>query len=104
MRVNGSDLLNRITIHYRDQFIYQIHKVLGSADFLGNPVGALGEDIELAVVAAWVGHKAIVGASHDNVRTRTPPSRCPPRAGRPSPRTGLVARLATRPLQDARVG
>jgi vacuolar protein sorting-associated protein 13A/C len=39
MRVNGSDLLNRVTIHYRDQFIYQIHKVLGSADFLGNPVG-----------------------------------------------------------------
>jgi len=39
MRVNDSDLINRVTMHYRDQFIYQIHKVLGSADFLGNPVG-----------------------------------------------------------------
>ncbi|KAJ2960621.1 hypothetical protein NQZ79_g4034 [Umbelopsis isabellina] len=39
MRVNGSDLVNRVTLHYRDQFISQIHKVLGSADFLGNPVG-----------------------------------------------------------------
>ncbi|KAH8555467.1 hypothetical protein BGW37DRAFT_419803 [Umbelopsis sp. PMI_123] len=39
MRVNDSDLINRVTMHYREQFIYQIHKVLGSADFLGNPVG-----------------------------------------------------------------
>jgi len=28
-----------MTMHYREQFIGQIHKVLGSADFLGNPVG-----------------------------------------------------------------
>ena len=39
MRVNDSDLINRMTMHYREQFIGQIHKVLGSADFLGNPVG-----------------------------------------------------------------
>jgi vacuolar protein sorting-associated protein 13A/C len=39
MRVNDSDLINRVTMHYREQFIGQIHKVLGSADFLGNPVG-----------------------------------------------------------------
>ncbi|KAI9287283.1 vacuolar protein sorting-associated protein vps13 [Umbelopsis sp. AD052] len=39
MRVNDTDLVNRVTMHYREQFIYQIHKVLGSADFLGNPVG-----------------------------------------------------------------
>ncbi|OAD68026.1 hypothetical protein PHYBLDRAFT_57710 [Phycomyces blakesleeanus NRRL 1555(-)] len=39
LRASGSDLSNRIFIHYSDQFIYQIHNVLGSADFLGNPVG-----------------------------------------------------------------
>lgn len=36
---SGSDLANRISIHYSDQFIYQVHRILGSADFLGNPVG-----------------------------------------------------------------
>ncbi|RCI05461.1 hypothetical protein CU098_001873, partial [Rhizopus stolonifer] len=36
---SGPDLANRITIHYSDQFIYQVHRILGSADFLGNPVG-----------------------------------------------------------------
>ncbi|KAI7863658.1 hypothetical protein BDF14DRAFT_1733660 [Spinellus fusiger] len=39
LRASGPDLANRIFIHYSDQFIYQIHSVLGSADFLGNPVG-----------------------------------------------------------------
>ncbi|KAI9031000.1 hypothetical protein CLU79DRAFT_842748 [Phycomyces nitens] len=39
LRASGPDLSNRIFIHYSDQFIYQIHNVLGSADFLGNPVG-----------------------------------------------------------------
>ncbi|KAI8072416.1 hypothetical protein BC940DRAFT_233832 [Gongronella butleri] len=33
------DLSNRIFIHYSDQFVYQIHRMIGSADFLGNPVG-----------------------------------------------------------------
>lgn len=36
---SGPDLANRISIHYSDQFIYQVHRILGSADFLGNPVG-----------------------------------------------------------------
>jgi hypothetical protein len=31
------DLTDRIFIHYSDQFVYQIHRMLGSADFLGNP-------------------------------------------------------------------
>src|ERR1700754_1460413 len=30
------DLLGR---HYGQEFLYQVHKILGSADFLGNPVG-----------------------------------------------------------------
>ncbi|SCU93408.1 LADA_0G02938g1_1 [Lachancea dasiensis] len=32
-------LMNAIQTHYGQQFFYQIHKILGSADFLGNPVG-----------------------------------------------------------------
>ncbi|KAI8644804.1 hypothetical protein BD408DRAFT_104972 [Parasitella parasitica] len=36
---SGPDLANRISIHYSDQLIYQVHRILGSADFLGNPVG-----------------------------------------------------------------
>ncbi|KAI9283162.1 hypothetical protein BY458DRAFT_427893 [Sporodiniella umbellata] len=36
---NGPDLANKISIHYSDQCIYQFHRILGSADFLGNPVG-----------------------------------------------------------------
>lgn len=36
---SGPDLTNLISIHYSDQFIYQVHRILGSADFLGNPVG-----------------------------------------------------------------
>ncbi|CCE63509.1 hypothetical protein TPHA_0F00220 [Tetrapisispora phaffii CBS 4417] len=32
-------LINSIRTHYGQQFIYQLHKILGSADFLGNPVG-----------------------------------------------------------------
>lgn len=32
-------LLQSVTTHYRQEFFYQLHKILGSADFLGNPVG-----------------------------------------------------------------
>ena len=32
-------LINNIQTHYGQEFFYQIHKILGSADFLGNPVG-----------------------------------------------------------------
>lgn len=32
-------LMQSISAHYRQNFFYQIHMVLGSADFLGNPVG-----------------------------------------------------------------
>lgn len=32
-------LMQSITTHYRQEFFYQVHKILGSADFLGNPVG-----------------------------------------------------------------
>ncbi|KAI8990033.1 hypothetical protein BDB01DRAFT_718047 [Pilobolus umbonatus] len=36
---SGNDLANKVTIHYKDQLVYQLHRILGSADFLGNPVG-----------------------------------------------------------------
>ncbi|CEG72298.1 hypothetical protein RMATCC62417_07879 [Rhizopus microsporus] len=39
MMASPADLANKIFIHYSDQFIYQFHRILGSADFLGNPVG-----------------------------------------------------------------
>lgn len=32
-------LISAVQVHYSQQFFYQIHKILGSADFLGNPVG-----------------------------------------------------------------
>ncbi|OLL22292.1 Vacuolar protein sorting-associated protein 13 [Neolecta irregularis DAH-3] len=32
-------LIQRIQSHYGQEFFYQLHKILGSADFLGNPVG-----------------------------------------------------------------
>ncbi|KAI8340848.1 hypothetical protein BC941DRAFT_227149 [Chlamydoabsidia padenii] len=39
LRASSQDLSSRITYHYQDQIIYQVHKVLGSADLIGNPVG-----------------------------------------------------------------
>ncbi|KAG2223432.1 hypothetical protein INT45_001738, partial [Circinella minor] len=39
LRASGPDLANRIYIHYSNQFVNQIHMMLGSADILGNPVG-----------------------------------------------------------------
>lgn len=37
MRVSYNDLIKRMTYHYGEQVVYQIHKVLGSADVIGNP-------------------------------------------------------------------
>ncbi|KAG0185188.1 hypothetical protein DFQ28_009826 [Apophysomyces sp. BC1034] len=39
LHASYDDLLSRVILHYKDQVISQLHKVLGSADFLGNPVG-----------------------------------------------------------------
>ncbi|KAI8888651.1 hypothetical protein K501DRAFT_320796 [Backusella circina FSU 941] len=39
MMADGSDLSRRISRHYIDQSVFQVHRILGSADFLGNPVG-----------------------------------------------------------------
>ncbi|KAJ1923434.1 Vacuolar protein sorting-associated protein 13, partial [Tieghemiomyces parasiticus] len=39
VRASASILLDRFTQHYTQEALYQIHKVLGSADVLGNPVG-----------------------------------------------------------------
>ena len=38
-RVSLPVLTQHIQSHYSQEFLYQIHKILGSADFLGNPVG-----------------------------------------------------------------
>ena len=38
-RVSLPVLTQHIQSHYSQEFFYQIHKILGSADFLGNPVG-----------------------------------------------------------------
>ncbi|KAI8968041.1 hypothetical protein BDF20DRAFT_917267 [Mycotypha africana] len=39
LRASSTDLSNRIYLHYRDQVIYQVHRVIGSVDLFGNPVG-----------------------------------------------------------------
>lgn len=46
LMASRQDLSNRIFIHYSDQFVYQIHRMLGSADFLGNP----GESISYTYI------------------------------------------------------
>ncbi|RKF58530.1 Vacuolar protein sorting-associated protein 13 [Erysiphe neolycopersici] len=38
-RVSAGVLLQNFSNHYSQEALYQIHKVIGSADFLGNPVG-----------------------------------------------------------------
>lgn len=39
VRLDSHDLQERIILHYQEQALAQIYRVLGSADFLGNPVG-----------------------------------------------------------------
>ncbi|KKA27236.1 hypothetical protein TD95_004731 [Thielaviopsis punctulata] len=39
VRVSVPVLLQNVTSHYAQEALYQVHKILGSADFLGNPVG-----------------------------------------------------------------
>lgn len=39
IRVPIPILMQSILAHYGQSFFYQVHKILGSADFLGNPVG-----------------------------------------------------------------
>ncbi|KAI8144971.1 hypothetical protein BJV82DRAFT_536853 [Fennellomyces sp. T-0311] len=39
LRVSYEDLMQRVMLHYRGEVIYQVHKVLGSVDLIGNPVG-----------------------------------------------------------------
>ncbi|ROW06980.1 hypothetical protein VMCG_04047 [Cytospora schulzeri] len=39
VRVSTPILIQNISNHYSQEALYQVHKILGSADFLGNPVG-----------------------------------------------------------------
>ncbi|APA09996.1 hypothetical protein sscle_05g047660 [Sclerotinia sclerotiorum 1980 UF-70] len=38
-RVSAAVLMMNVSNHYSQEALYQVHKILGSADFLGNPVG-----------------------------------------------------------------
>lgn len=38
-RVSAAVLIQNVSSHYSQEVLYQVHKILGSADFLGNPVG-----------------------------------------------------------------
>ena len=38
-RLSMPSLIERIQLHYQEQAMAQLYRVLGSADFLGNPVG-----------------------------------------------------------------
>ena len=39
MRLTLPDLQERIMYHYRQEVLRQLYRILGSADFIGNPVG-----------------------------------------------------------------
>ena len=39
MRLTPPDIQERITHHYRQEVLRQLYRILGSADFIGNPVG-----------------------------------------------------------------
>lgn len=39
VRVPTPILIDSVQTHYRQAFFYQLHNIIGSADFLGNPVG-----------------------------------------------------------------
>ena len=39
MRLTLADLQSRIFYHYRQEVLRQLYRILGSADFIGNPVG-----------------------------------------------------------------
>ena len=39
MRLTAVDLQTRIMYHYRQEVLRQLYRILGSADFIGNPVG-----------------------------------------------------------------
>jgi vacuolar protein sorting-associated protein 13A/C len=39
MRLTPADLQARIMYHYRQDVLRQFYRILGSADFIGNPVG-----------------------------------------------------------------
>lgn len=39
MRLTTPELQSRIMLHYRQDVLRQLYRILGSADFIGNPVG-----------------------------------------------------------------
>ena len=49
IRLSLPDIQNRVIYHYRQELLRQIYRLIGSADFLGNPVG-LFENVSSGVV------------------------------------------------------
>lgn len=39
MRLTTAELTTRVTHHYSQEVLRQLYRVIGSADFIGNPVG-----------------------------------------------------------------
>lgn len=52
VRLSWPVLLDRIMLHYRQEAVGQLYRVLGSADFIGNPVG-LFKNVTSGVTDLW---------------------------------------------------
>jgi vacuolar protein sorting-associated protein 13A/C len=56
MRLTTPELQSRIMLHYRQNFLRQLYRILGSADFIGNPVG-LFESVSSGVADIFYGER-----------------------------------------------
>jgi vacuolar protein sorting-associated protein 13A/C len=63
MRLTSSELQSRVIYHYRQEVLRQIYRVLGSADFIGNPIG-LFENVSSGV--ADIFYEPFNGVVHGN--------------------------------------
>jgi vacuolar protein sorting-associated protein 13A/C len=52
VRLSWPVLIERISLHYRQEAVGQLYRVLGSADFIGNPVG-LFKNVTSGVTDLW---------------------------------------------------
>lgn len=57
MRLTTPELQSRIMLHYRQNVLRQLYRILGSADFIGNPVG-LFESVSSGVADIFYGKLA----------------------------------------------
>jgi vacuolar protein sorting-associated protein 13A/C len=82
-RLSMPSLMERVQLHYQEQMMAQIYRVLGSADFLGNPVGLFNNissgfsDIFYEPYQGIVMHgNKDIGLGIARVRTITTPPDC----------------------------